>query len=69
MRWLLPLLALSCAHLRDDRTVCAESRGLRCLTRTVCAMDSARGCQVCRCEAATATGPDGKPMPPGPAQR
>ncbi|MGZ6143623.1 MAG: hypothetical protein ACXWLM_09800 [Myxococcales bacterium] len=69
MRWLSLLLVLGCAHLKDDSTVCAESRGLRCLTREICAMDEKRGCQVCRCEAATGIGPDGKPTPPGPDQR
>lgn len=66
---LLLVLALGCAHLKDDRTVCPESRNLRCLTREVCATDAARGCQVCRCEAAAVTGPDGKPAPPSPEQR
>ncbi len=66
---MLLALLLGCAHLRDDKTVCPESRNVRCLTREVCAIDEARGCQVCRCEAAAVTGPDGKPAPPGPDQR
>ncbi len=66
---MLLALLLGCAHLRDDKTVCPESRNVRCLTREVCAIDEARGCQVCRCEAASATGPDGKPALPNPDQR
>ena len=43
MRILLLLLAFcGCAHVQEDQTVCAESRGVRCLTRTVCAMDERR---------------------------
>jgi len=65
MRKLLLLLALcACAHVNQDQTVCPESRDLRCLTRTICALDEARGCRVCRCEAAAVEGPDGKPQPP-----
>jgi hypothetical protein len=69
MRMVLLLLFLGCAHLKDDQTVCAESRAMRCLTRTICAMDRDRGCQVCRCEAVTGTGPDGKPAPASGDQR
>jgi hypothetical protein len=66
---LLIFAALACAHLKEDKTVCAESRGLRCLTREICAMDEQRGCQVCRCESAMNLGPDGKPAPPSGDQR
>jgi hypothetical protein len=69
MATILLLAAAGCAHLKDSRVVCPESRGVRCLTREICAMDEARGCQVCRCEAAAATGPDGKPAPPSGDQR
>jgi hypothetical protein len=70
MRGALLLAAvLGCAHMNDDRTVCPESRNLRCLTREICAMDEKRGCQVCRCEAAAVQGPDGKPAPPSGDQR
>ena len=69
MRIVALLLLLGCAHLKDDSTVCPESRSLRCLTREICAMDEKRGCKVCRCEAAAVMGPDGKPMPPPPEQR
>jgi len=70
MRILLLLLALcGCAHVQEDQTVCAESRGVRCLTRTICAMDERRGCRVCHCEAAAVEGPDGKPQPPQPVER
>jgi len=57
------LLLLGCAHVKDDQTLCAESRGLRCLTRIVCTMDATRGCRTCLCEAAAVEGPDGKPQP------
>jgi hypothetical protein len=66
---LLLLLANSCATLTQDKTVCAESRDVRCLTKTICAMDQSRGCQVCRCEAASADGPDGRPTIPVGDQR
>ncbi len=66
---LLLLAAVGCAHLRENETVCPESRNQRCLTREVCAMDEKRGCRVCRCEAAAVTGPDGKPAPPSGDQR
>ena len=69
MATILLLAAAGCAHLEGDRTVCPESRGVRCLTREICAMDEARGCRVCRCEAAAAPGPDGKPAPAGGNQR
>jgi hypothetical protein len=71
MRRLLFLLALcACAHVPQDQTVCPESRDVRCLTRTTCAMDAARGCRVCQCEAAAAEGPDGKPqLPPATDRR
>ena len=69
MRSLLLLAALlcGCATLKDDKTVCPESRALRCATPVRCAMDRDRGCQVCRCESAAPEGPDGKPgLPPKP---
>jgi len=67
MRTLLLLLALcACAHLKEDQTVCQESRDVRCLGRTACTMDAARGCRVCRCEAVSTEGPDGRPQPPPP---
>ena len=70
MRTMLLLLALcGCATLKEDQTVCAESRDVRCLTRTLCAMDTQRGCRVCHCEAASTEGPDGKPQPPSPPER
>jgi len=57
----------ACATLKNDETVCAESRDLRCATRVSCAMDRARGCKVCRCESAAPAGADGKPgLPPPP---
>jgi hypothetical protein len=67
--WLLALCA-SCATLKDDKTVCAEYRDLRCAAATRCGLDRARGCQVCRCESVTGeVGPDGNPTvnspPPG----
>ena len=69
MRALLLLLAAlsGCATLRNDETVCPESRNLRCATRVQCAQDSARGCRVCQCESAAPPGSDGKPgLPPPP---
>ncbi|HET9596643.1 MAG TPA: hypothetical protein VFP65_13730 [Anaeromyxobacteraceae bacterium] len=45
----LAVLAAGCAHLKGDDTVCPEYRDLRCATAPECAMDAARGCQVCRC--------------------
>ncbi len=63
---LLPAL-LACATVKDDKTVCPESRNVRCATPIRCAMDQSRGCQVCRCESAAPEGPDGKPgLPPKP---
>lgn len=65
---LASLLALGCAHVKEDKTVCAEYRGMRCLAGAVCAMDKARGCQVCHCESVAPQGRDGNPTlspPPG----
>lgn len=72
MRYLLLIAMLSCATLKDDKTVCAEYRGMRCLAGTKCTMDKARGCQVCHCENVGQDGPDGRPAlspPPGPGER
>jgi hypothetical protein len=66
---LLLLFGTACAAVSQDRTVCPESRDVRCLSRTFCAMNEARGCQVCRCESASTTGPDGKPALPAGDQR
>lgn len=70
MRWLLLLaLCASCATLKNDATVCAEYRGLRCVAGTSCELDRARGCKVCRCDGvAGATGPDGNPTVNSPSQ-
>jgi hypothetical protein len=65
----LLLLATACATLSQDKTVCPESRETRCLTKTVCSMNESRGCQVCRCEAASADGPDGRPTIPAGDQK
>ncbi|MCA1826160.1 MAG: hypothetical protein ABR567_22295 [Myxococcales bacterium] len=73
MRLLLLSVLLACAHMKDDKTVCAESRNVRCITRTTCAMDRDRGCQVCRCEAfPLESRGDGRmppPIPPDPDDR
>ncbi len=59
------LLALaSCATMRKDQTVCPEFRNIRCAGRTVCDMDKARGCRVCRCEDATTLTDPGPPEDP-----
>jgi hypothetical protein len=42
---------VGCAHT-NSQTVCSESRGLKCMTAPQCAMDAARGCQVCSCSPA-----------------
>lgn len=70
MRALCLLLAAlaGCATLRDDQTVCPESRELRCATRTQCAWDRDRGCRVCQCESAAPPGSDGKPGLPPPGE-
>ena len=41
-----------CATMKNDKTVCAEYRGLRCASAPECSMDMARGCQVCQCSPA-----------------
>jgi len=50
--------ALSCSHVRasKDKTLCAESRELVCLTTLDCTMDEARGCRVCQCSAGQPAG-------------
>ena len=53
MAWLAsfalgPIVVAACGRPRVPE-VCVESRGLRCMTPVVCAYDSGRGCQVCRC--------------------
>ena len=55
--WLL----CACAHAKDDRTVCPEYRGQRCLAGQTCTLDKQRGCEVCQCAPATNVGADGKP--------
>ena len=52
MRLLLLLVTLcsACAHLKDDQTVCAEYRGMRCVGGTICAYDKLRECKVCQCQ-------------------
>ena len=69
LSWILVLATLSCATLRDDKTVCEEDRGLRCMAGTKCELDKARGFQVCQCESATNTGPDGNPTLNSPPAR
>lgn len=54
------LLLCACAHGKDDRTICPEYRGQRCLGAQTCAIDKQRGCEVCACKG-TNIGPDGKP--------
>jgi hypothetical protein len=56
MRFLIGLMILAssaaaCAHT-NSATVCSESRDLRCMTTPQCAIDPARGCQVCSCSPA-----------------
>jgi hypothetical protein len=65
----LLVLLTACATSREDKTVCTEYRETRCLTKTICSMDQSRGCQVCRCEAASVDGPDGRPAIPVGDQR
>lgn len=51
-RFVFILIALSsCAALRPppDKTVCPESRDLRCIAGSECSMDATRGCRVCQC--------------------
>ncbi len=55
------LLLCACAHGKDDRTVCPEYRGQRCLAGQTCTLDKQRGCEVCQCAPATNVGADGKP--------
>ena len=57
----LAAVSFACAHGKDDKTVCPEYRGQRCLAGQQCVMDKDRGCQVCRCEGVVQTGPDGNP--------
>src|SRR5438132_224713 len=40
------LLLCACAHGKDDRTICPEYRGQRCLGAQTCALDKQRGCEV-----------------------
>jgi hypothetical protein len=62
----LPLLLLAgCATLKNDQTVCPESRSLRCGTNEVCTFDNQRGCRVCRCdEPLKVSNPDRPALPP-----
>jgi hypothetical protein len=55
------LALLACATMKNDQTVCAEYRGLRCMSTTSCSMDQSRGCKVCRCDPVSGTGADGNP--------
>lgn len=56
----LVLALLACATLKNDQTVCAEYRDLRCAAGPVCNMNQARGCKVCQCENVMGrVGPDG----------
>ena len=61
MRRLLLALSVacaSCATLKNDATVCAEYRDLRCAAGTDCSLDRARGCQVCQCARAFSVQPE-----------
>jgi len=49
-------LASGCAL--NEKDLCPESRGLRCVTGTDCSRDAARGCSVCRCSNPYPTAPD-----------
>ena len=51
-------IALAPACAMNDKDLCPESRGLRCVTGTDCSRDNARGCSVCRCSTPYPTGPD-----------
>jgi hypothetical protein len=66
---LLAAAALSCSHLRQssrDKTLCAESRELVCLTAPDCTMDEARGCRVCQCSTGSMSiQPEDYGRPPG----
>ncbi len=62
LRVFLLLAVASCATLRNDATVCAEYRELRCAAGTSCSMDQARGCKVCQC--AKAFSDPANPDPP-----
>ncbi len=64
MAVLVLALAGACAHGKDNRTICAEYRGQRCLAGQTCTMDKQRGCEVCQCRPAANTGPDGNPTLP-----
>jgi hypothetical protein len=66
MAVLVLALGGACAHAygKDDRTICAEDRGQRCLAGQTCAMDKQRGCELCQCRPAGNTGPDGNPTLP-----
>lgn len=55
------VLLCACAHAREERTVCPEYRGQRCLAGQTCALDKQRGCEICQCSPATGVGPDGNP--------
>ena len=59
---LLALASLSCATMKDDQTVCAEYRSMRCMAGATCHLDKSRGCKVCQCESVSgAPGADGNP--------
>jgi hypothetical protein len=59
-------LTLSCAHMRQDKTVCPEYRGMYCATAPECSFDQSRGCSVCQCSPAGADQNGGLPsgLPP-----
>jgi hypothetical protein len=53
--------AAGCAQLKANQTVCPEYRDLRCATAPECALDEARGCQLCRCAPPPAVFPPAVP--------
>jgi hypothetical protein len=62
MRWLVfstLLFLASCAHLKNDESVCPEYRNIICATAPECSTDPQRGCKVCQCSPAAADA-DGK---------
>ena len=55
---LVALTLVGCAGARPRGTACPDNPRLYCLTQGVCAVDRARGCEVCRCSDALPSRPE-----------
>lgn len=63
MRALAILLLLAACGDPPTANLCPGTTQPKCLTRTICALDQSRGCEVCQCEPAMSQ-PPGAPTTP-----